>query len=114
MSDFTFQLAEPAYIRLEIGEGQFQRIDVYEARQMLAAAANSPDEAHQHNKVLDWLAERLGIPRERLARNNAIDFNNAVAAIVARLADDRKKKVESIACSPDITPASLPTSASGP
>lgn len=113
MPHFSLTLSEPAVVDLLIA-GRSVAIDVYEARRALEAANNSPTDDAKWGKVLDWLAEKTGAPRGQLAVNMALEFNDAISALVARLNEDRKKKVESIACSPASIPASLETSATGP
>lgn len=111
---FAFELSAPAVIDLTVPGFAPATIDVYEARRVLEAANNSPTEDAKWGKVLDWLAQKMGVARDRLAENMALEFNDAVAAIVARLNEERKKKVASIACSPDSIPASPATTEAGP
>lgn len=113
MPQFALTLSEPAVVELTIG-GKLATIDVYEARRALEAANNSPTDDAKWGKVLDWLAEKTGVARDQLAVNMALEFNDCISALVARLNEDRKKKIESIASLPASIPASPPTSATGP
>jgi len=115
MHEFNFALSEPAFIRLDLpGGAPPVRIDVYEARRAMEHAQNNPDEARRHAAILDWLAGKLGVPRDSLAESQAVEFSNLVVHVVGQVAESRKKKLGSIACSPGSTQESPATSANGP
>lgn len=112
---YTMHLSPPAVLAMSatppdgnsLGE---ILIDVYAARRMLAQAEidSGDDEAKRWGVVLDWLASKTNIARDNFSESQAIEFNDTVSEIVARLNAERKKKAEQIASSPDAIPASLP------
>lgn len=117
MSEPSLTLSPPAVMHLKFRHGETDhtaRIDVYEARRVLEEADRKPNEALRIDHILSWLAVELQIGREALAENMALEFNDCIAGIVARLNEDRKKKAASTACWPDSTPASQPASETGP
>lgn len=111
----TFTLSEPAHVTLQTADGEAAaRIDVYDALRACAAAEQQPNEAYRWAKVLDYLAGKLGIERDRLAENMAIDFHELVVTLRDKLAAERKKKLAAIACLPEPIPASQATTDPGP
>lgn len=52
------------------------------------------------------LAELTGVEDDQIASNQALDFETFIVAACGRLDEERKKKRESIACSPQSTPES--------
>lgn len=115
MHETSLNLSPPAYIALRSPDAEAPvRIDVYEARRALDDACRKPTDALRWAAVLDYLAEKLSVPRESLAENMALEFNDCIVAVIERLNEERKKKQQSIASSLTCTPESPPTSAPGP
>lgn len=105
-------LASPAYATLETPEQpDGVRLDVYEARRVLADAQSKKTEAERFELILTYLAGKLQCDRSQLAENQAIDFNDLIVATVGKLAEERKKKAASIVSFPVSTTS---TPANGP
>lgn len=109
---YSLHLSPPAVLNVKAvkdGVAVEVDIDVYEARRVIEQAERNTDsEAKRWAMVLDWLAAKTGIERNKFSESQAIEFNDTVAEIVFTLTDERKKKVAQIASSPESTPASLP------
>lgn len=104
---YKMVMAPPVVLDVESADGKTKaRIDVYEARRMLEEAAKEVTETARWFRVRLWLANRLETMPELLAESTAIEFNNTVMAIVDRVNEERKKKVESIVSSPQPIPVS--------
>ncbi len=110
---YRLNLSPPAFLQIAAhspdGNSLEVNIDVYEARRILEQAERNTDsEAKRWAVVLDWLATKTAIAREKWSESQAIEFNDTVSEIVATLNDERKKKAAQIASSPAVIPASLP------
>jgi head-tail adaptor len=108
------ELGPPAFVTVK-WQGKQADIDVYAARRMLEQAEkeSAGDEGRCNKAVLQWLAEQTDCNQEEMAESTAIDFRNHICAIVARLNEERKKKVTSIVASLGSTPESPATTEAG-
>lgn len=110
---YHLHLSPPAFLSITAqspdGNALEVNIDVYEARRVLEQAERNTDsEAKRWAVVLDWLASKTAVAREKWSESQAIEFNDTVSEIVSSLNDERKKKAAQIASSPESIPASLP------
>lgn len=110
----TIKLSAPATVLVTTSTGEHSAsIDVYEATRMLRDAAKQPNELAQFQVILSWLASKLGVKKEQLAENIALDFNDMVVAVAKELNEARKKNCASIVSSLLSTQESLPTTPTG-
>jgi hypothetical protein len=61
-----------------------------------------------------WLAGKLGVDPSTLAESNAFELYDTINALIAKLAEERKKKRDAILCSPPPTPESPAITKPGP
>lgn len=114
MNTATLQLSPPAYLNVQSPDGEKSaKFDVYEARRMLEDAGRSPTEDARENTILKYLAGKLDVPQESMAKSTALEFNDAIVALVKRLNEERQKKTLQMLSSLTFTQESPATIASG-
>lgn len=98
MSDYVFQLAPPARLKLQSHDGSKEvSVDVFEAWRMLGEAQGQPSEAKRWGVIQSWIAERLQVPVGLISESAAFEFNEVVIALGKKIREDISKKVVQIA-----------------
>lgn len=112
---FNLQLSEPAWLYLTLPSNSTEvKVDVYEARRFLfEEAIKKPNESERWKTVREWLANKFSVDVDQIAESDALEFNNAIARIVEKTAEQRSKKLEGMLCSQLPTQVSPTTSESG-
>lgn len=108
-----YTLSEPAFIPIGVPGREPVALDVYKVRRALEGFDKLPTQDARMEAAKNYLAAQIGVDPSLLAESNAFELYELVNAIVAKVAEERKKKIESIVCSPQPIQASQPATAIG-
>lgn len=96
-STYSMQLSPATFILVsppEESSGKAFRADLFKAWRMLEDSKKSPTEDHRWEKVIRWLADRLGIQETEVSESMAREFAEAVYSLGAMLDENLKKKLQ--------------------
>ena len=115
MTETTLTLSPPAFLTLTTPDGERKaKLDVYETRRALESFDKQPSEELRMAAANKYIAAKLSIEPADLADSNVFELYEVVNLLIAKLGEERKKKLASIACSPPPTPESPATTDPGP
>lgn len=120
METYSLRLAPAAILRLSSADDVYTAdIDVFKAWDFLTEASKQPNLDAKFLKVQQFIAEAWGAPLtedslQKITRNLTYEFENAIRTIGPVIEANAKKKLQSIVCFPDSSPASQPTIPTGP
>ena len=95
-SEYGLDMMPAVWLQVRKPSGDVTRVDVYAAHRGLIEAARQPSPERQMEAIRKQLAALLCVPAEEVAESEALLFNDAIVAIVAKQNEERKKKVSEI------------------